>query len=159
MLDAEGQRSQLKRNAVRNLEQLISPSGHSIQFKYDSADRIVEAGDDRGDVRRYFYDRTGHLGSVSDGSNVLYRFEYQRLMDGPGNDPYLLTAVLDRDGNVLVKNGFLNGRVSEQTLAGGRTYKYEYKFQRAELIQTTVIFPGGEKKVFSFQNGILTGQQ
>ena len=159
MLDGEGHRIQLKRNLVRNLEELISPSGHTIAFKYDSADRIVEARDDGGEVRRYSYDRSGHLDSVSDGLNVLYRFEYQRLMDGPDNDPYLLTAVLDGDWNVLVKNTFVNGRVSRQTLAGGSTYQYEYQFRRAELIQTTVIFPGGEKKVFSFQNGILTGRK
>ena len=158
MLDGEGHRIQLKRNSVRNLEKLISPGGHTIEFKYDSAGRVVQALDDRGDVRRYSYDRTGHLGSVSDGSNVLYRFEYQPLMGGADNDPYLLTAVLDGDWNVLVKNRFLNGRVSAQTLAGGRTFKYEYQFKGAELAQTTVIFPGGEKKVFSFQNGILTGQ-
>ena len=44
-------------------------------------------------------------------------------------------------------------------LAGGPTYQYEYQFKRAELIQTTVIIPGGEKKVFSCQNGILTSQK
>jgi|SRR6516164_1819865 YD repeat-containing protein len=159
MLDAEGHRIQLQRNSRRNLEELISPSGHTINFKYDSADRITEANDDAGDVRRYSYDRTGHLDWVSDGSKVLYRFEYQRLMGGPDNDPYLVTAVLDGDWNVLIRNRFLNGRVSEQTLADGRTYKYEYQFRGTELIQTTVTFPDKEKKTFSFRNGILTSQR
>jgi YD repeat-containing protein len=98
MLDTEGRRIQLKRNSVRNLEELISPGGHTIDFKYDSADRIAEAKDDAGDVRRYSYDRTGHLDSVSDAAKVLYRFEYHRLMGGPDNDPYLLTAVLEGIG-------------------------------------------------------------
>jgi YD repeat-containing protein len=48
MLDAEDHRLQLKRNSARNLEELVSPGGHTIRFKYDSADRIVEAKDDAG---------------------------------------------------------------------------------------------------------------
>ena len=159
MVDAEGHRLQLKRNAVRNLAKLISPNGHTIDFKYDSANRIVEAKDDAGDVRRYSYDRTGHLYWVSDGSKVLYRFEYQRWTNGPDNDPYLLTAVLDDDWNVLIKNEFLNGRVSKQILADGRTFKYEYQFMGTELIETTVTFPGNEKKIFSFHQGILISQK
>jgi YD repeat-containing protein len=105
------------------------------------------------------YDRTGHLDSVSDAAKVLYRFEYHRLMGGPDNDPYLLTAVLDGDWNVLIRNRFLNGRVSEQTLSDGRTYKYEYQFRGTELIQTTVTSPDKEKKIFSFRNGMLTSQR
>ncbi len=158
MVDAEGRRIQLKRDAARNLKELISPSGHKIQFKYDLADRIAEAWDDAGDVRKYSYDQTGHLHTVSDGTQLLYRFEYERLMGGD-NDPYLLTAVLDGNWNVLVRNKFLNGRVSEQTLADGEVYRYGYQFNGAEVIRTTVTLPSGEKKVFFFHDGILTDQK
>lgn len=158
MVDAEGHRIQLKRNAARNLEELISPSGHTIQFTYDSNDRIREARDDAGHTRKYSYDQTGHLDTVSDGSQVLYRFEYSRLLRGPDNDPYLLTAVLDGDWKLLVRNKFINGRVSEQTLGDGTIYRYEYQFKGAEVIQTTVTLPSGKKKVFSFNHGILVGQ-
>jgi YD repeat-containing protein len=158
MVDSEGHRLQLKRDAARNLEEIISPSGHKIQFKYGDADRIAEAWDDRGNVRKYSYDQTGHLHTVSDGTKLLYRFEYERLMGGD-NDPYLLTAVLDGNWNVLVRNKFLNGRVSEQTLADGEVYRYEYQFNGAEIIRTTVTLPSGEKKEFFFHDGILTDRK
>jgi hypothetical protein len=158
MVDSEGHRIQLKRDAARNLEELISPSGHRIQFKYGFADRIAEAWDDMGNVRKYSYDQTGHLHTVSDGTQLLYRFEYERLMGGD-NDPYLLTAVLDGNWNVLVRNKFLNGRVSQQTLGDGERYLYDYQFNGPEVIRTTVTLPSGEKKVFFFHDGILTDQK
>jgi len=106
MVDSEGHRIQLKRSQVRNLETLISPSGHSITFKYDASDRIVEARDDAGQTRIYSYGVDGHVHNVGDGSHVLYRFEYQRLMTGTDNDPWLLTAVIDGDWTVLLRNRF-----------------------------------------------------
>lgn len=159
MMDAEGHRILLKRNMARNLEQLISPSGHTIDFKYDSSDRIVEAWDDAGHIRSYVYGDDGHVNMVRDGSHVLYRFEYQRLMRGADNDPWLLTAVLDGDWNVIVRNKFSNGRVIEQALSNGEVYRYEYRLNGREVLQTTVTLPSGEKKVFVFRDGRLVEQK
>jgi Domain of unknown function (DUF6531) len=155
MADAGGHRIQLKRSKVRNLEELISPSAYRITFKYDVADRIVEADDGVGHIRKYSYDHGGHLDTVSDGTHVLYRFEYQRLMNEAGYDPWLLTAILDGDWNVLLKNKYLWGRVSEQKLASGEVYRYEYRLQGREVLQTTVTLPSGGSKLFSFRDGIL----
>jgi YD repeat-containing protein len=155
MVDADGHRIQLKRNKVRNLEELLSHGGHTITFKYDSADRIVEANDDAGHIRKYSYDRGGHLDTVSDEAHILYRFEYQRLMNQAGYDPWLLTAILDGDWNVLLRNKFQWGRVSEQKLADGEVYRYEYRLEGSSVLQTTVTLPSGEKKVFAFREGIL----
>ena len=96
---------------------------------------------------------------MTDGSHVLYRFEYQRIMPGPGNDPWLLTAVLDGDWNVLVRNKFFNGRVIEQTLADGNVYRYEYVVNGSEVVQTTVTLPSGEKTALFFRNGRLIEQK
>lgn len=159
MVDAEGHRTELKRNKVRNLEELISPAGRTITFKYDPADRIVEAGDDAKDIRKYSYDRGGHLDTVSDGAHVLYRFEYQRLLNESGFDPWLLTAVLDGDWNVLLRNKYLWGRVSEQKLADGEIYRYEYRLKGRDVLQTSVTLPSGEKKVLTFRDGILIEQK
>lgn len=159
MTDAQGRRIQLKRSKVRNLEELVSPSGRKITFQYDSADRIVQADDDASHIRKYSYDSSGHLSTVSDASHILYRLEFQRLMCGPDNDPWLLTAVLDGDWNVLVRNKFINGRVSQQTLGNGEIYRYDYVFKGSEVVQTTVTLPSGEKKQFSFKDGILIGQR
>jgi YD repeat-containing protein len=107
MVDGDGHRIELKRDRVRNLEALISPGGHTITFKYDAADRIVEAADDAGNVRKYFYEQGGHVARVDAASHVLYRFEYRRLMKGPEYDPWFLTAIFDGDWNVLLQNKYL----------------------------------------------------
>jgi YD repeat-containing protein len=159
MMDAEGHRVELKRNSARNLEELISPNGHRITFHYDSHDRIVQAQDDAGHIRKYAYDSTGHLESVSDASQVLYRFEYTYLPPGPDTDPYLLTAVLDGSWGVLVKNRYANGRVSQQNLADGTVYRYDYRFNQAGVVDTTVTMPSGQQRMFLFRDGILTGQK
>lgn len=155
MVDAEGRRIQLKRSKERNLQQLISPSGYTITFKYDSSDRIAEADEGAGHIRRYSYDDRGHLSAVSDGSKVLYRFEYQRLMNETGFDPWLLTAVLDGDWNVILRNKFLWGRVSEQRFADGEVYRYEYRLEGRNVLQTRVTLPSGGEEVFSFREGRL----
>ena len=95
---------------------------------------------------------------MSDVPQILYRFEYGRLMSGD-NDPYLLTAVLDRDWKMLVRSKFLEGRVSEQTLADGEVYRYEYQLKGAEVTRTTVTLPSGDKREFFFRDGILTDQK
>jgi YD repeat-containing protein len=156
MRDGHDNRIQLKRDNVRNLQQLISPSGRTITFKYDDASRIVEAQDDAGTIRRYTYNPSGHLETVADGAHTLYRFEYEPLLHERGYDPYLMTAVLDGNGRVLLKNVYRDGsRVSEQRLANGDVYRYNYLFDKKHIvIQTTVMLPSGETKRFSFYNGI-----
>jgi hypothetical protein len=74
-------------------------------------------------------------------------------MRGPENDPWLLTAVLDGDWNALVRNRFVNGRVSEQILGDGEVYRFEYVVKEREVLQTTITLPSGEKKQFSFLHG------
>jgi len=159
MADAQGHRIELKRSKVRNLEELISPGGHKITFTYDSADRIIEARDDAGNIRRYFYDSSGHVATVSDATGVLYRFEYAPLIREAGYDPWLLSRVLDGDGNVLLENKYFWYRVSEQKLADGEVFQYEYKLNDREVLQTTVTMPSGEKRVFSFRNGNVLDQK
>lgn len=155
IVDAQGHRIELKRSKVRNLEELVSPSGYKIAFKYDSADRITEARDDLNNLRKYSYDRGGHVETVSDATHVLYRFEYAPLIREAGYDPWLLTRVLDGDWNVLLENKYFMYRVSEQKLADGEVSHYEYKLSDREVIQTTVTLPTGEKKIFAFREGRL----
>jgi YD repeat-containing protein len=159
MRDAIGHRAQLKRDKERKLEQLISPSGRTITFKYDDASRIIEATDDTGDVRKYAYDSSGHLETVTDGSHVLYRFEYASLLHYPGYDPYLMTAVIDGRGTALLKNIYGDGgRVSGQRLANGDVYRYQYIFVNNEIIETIVNGPNGERKLL-FQHGVFTNEE
>jgi YD repeat-containing protein len=160
MQDASGHRIQLMRDKERNLEKLISPSGRTITFKYDFANRVVEAADDAGNIRKYSYNSSGHLETVSDGSRLLYRFEYKSLIHSTGFDPYVMTSVADGKGVVLVENSYNNsGRISEQKLADGEVIRYDYLFdERFNLIETTVSSPAG-KRGFFFQDGMVTKEE
>lgn len=159
MVDSEGHRIQLKRSPVRNLEELISPGGRKMAFKYDANDRIVEADDNAGHVRKYIYNSQGHLETVSDESRVLYRFEYAPLLNQTRFDPWLLTAVLDGNSNTLLHNRYSWGRVSEQELADGEVYRYQYVLNGSSVLQTTVTLPSGEKRAFFFRDGRLIEQK
>lgn len=160
MRDGEGHRIMFKRDSKRNLEQLISQSGHIIKFKYDGQDRIIEAEDSSGNIRRYSYNSSGHLETVSDASQVLYRFEYEPLLNAAGFDPYLMTVIRDGNGRVLLRNVYKDGsRISEQRLADGSTYKYEYLLVKNDVVATFVTLPSGEVRRLFFQNGILSGSR
>jgi YD repeat-containing protein len=158
MEDGQGHRIALKRDKERNLQELTSPSGYKIDFAYDLSDRIIEAKDSLNNVRKYSYDRTGHIETVSDAARVLYRFEYAPLIHETGYDPWLLTRVLDGDGNVLLENKYFWYRVSEQKLADGEAFHYEYRLNNRDVVQTTVTLPTGEKKEFYFRDGRLAEQ-
>jgi YD repeat-containing protein len=157
--DAARNRSELKRDSRRNLQELISPSGHTITFRYDQADRIIEASDDEGKVREYSYNSSGHLDTVSNAVGVLYYFKYESILHAEGYDPYLMTQVIDGKGTVLLQNFYADGsRVSEQKLANGDVYRYDYRFVKGHIAETIVDTPTGERKFF-FRDGILTGER
>jgi len=160
MQAADGRRIQLKRNKQRNLEQLVSPSGRTITFKYDGADRIIEATDDAGNVRKYSYDSSGSLETVADGSHLLYRFKYA-LFHYATYDWYLMTAVADGRGRMLLQNIYRDsdgGSVSEQRLANGTVYRYQYIFVKNDIVETIVDGPNGKRKLF-FRRGIFTREE
>lgn len=154
MQDGRGHRVQLVRDPNKNLDRLISPSGHTLSFKYDLSDRIVESTDDMGNARKYSYDQNGHLESVADQTHLLYRFEYAPLLRLNGYDPYVMTKILDGNGNVLLANSYDDiGRVSEQRISNGEVYRYTYLTDEYfHIIETKVSGPMGEKKVH-FENG------
>lgn len=155
MRNAAGDRMQLKRNAQRNLTELISPAGYDLKLKYDGLGRIDEARDDAGNVRRYSYTADGHLGTVSDGTHVLYQFRYDALLDALGYDKYLMTSISSGDGRLLLHNEYADGsRVSEQVLGSGETYRYSYNLDCAgDVREAKVTMPSGETARFSFGDG------
>ncbi len=161
MQEADGRNIQLHRDQHRNLEQTISPSGRTIAFKYDALDRIVEASDDAGNIRKYSYYSNGHLETVSDASHILYRFEYAPILHSPGYDPYLMTAITNGNWKVLLRNTYRDGsRVSEQRLANGEVYRYEYFLDKTnEVVETIVTLPAGSKKEFFFKHGVPAGEE
>ncbi len=163
MEDGQGHRIELKRDKERNLQELISPAGYEIDFTYDSSDRITEAKghlneDGLKNVREYSYDQTGHVETVSDATHVLYRFEYAPLIHETGYDPWLLTRVINGDGKVLLENKYFWYRVSEQKLADGELFHYDYRLNGREVVQAIVTLPSGATKVFFFRNRLLIGE-
>lgn len=104
-------------------------------------------------VRRYLYDATGHLATVSDTSRVMYRFAYERLLSDHDSsiDPFLMTSITDGRGTELLHNSYLNGRVCMEKLATGDIYRYTYSFENnRKITQTTVALPNGAIRTFSF---------
>jgi|SRR5580704_1396823 YD repeat-containing protein len=158
--DGEGHRIQLIRDGARNLQQLISPSGHTITFKYDDLDRIIEADDGAGQIRKYSYS-FGHLKTVSDGVHILYEFEYQILLNAAGYDPYLMTGIKDGNGKELLRNWYSDrSRVSMQRLGDGEVYRYDYLFgKKNEIVEAIVTLPGGTEKRFFFESGVLVREK
>ncbi len=157
MQDGKGHRIRFKRDKERRLEQLSEPPGHTISFKYDEADRIVEAMDDAGNTRKYSYDSTNHLENVSDASHLIYRFEYAPLLHLAGYDPYLMTAIFDARGQLVLRNVYNDsdgGRISEQKLADGEVYRFKYVFVNQEIVETIVDGPSGNEKFF-FRHGVF----
>jgi len=68
-----------------------------------------------------------------------------------------MTRIMDGNGRVLLMNIYKdNSRVSEQRLANGDVYRYDYLFDRKyNVIETTVTLPSGEIKRFFFHEGIV----
>jgi YD repeat-containing protein len=148
MRDGEGHRIRLLRDKVRNLEKLISPSGHTITFKYDALDRIIEAKDDAGHIRSYSYNGSGYLEIVSDDAHLLYRFDY---------DEGLMTRIINGNRTELLRNWYDNRRISKQKLSNGDVYRYDYLFDKKyNVVETTVTPPSGEVKRFLIRNGIAS---
>ena len=111
--------------------------------------------------RKYSYDSTGHLESMANASHLIYRFEYTPLLHVAGYDPYLMTAVVDRKGKVLLRNIYNDsdgGRISEQRVADGKVYRYEYIFVKQDIVETIVNGPTGKRKLY-FQRGIFTKEE
>lgn len=73
----------------------------------------------------------------------------------PGYEPYFMTSITDGKGTELLRNWYADSRVSEQRLADGKTYRYDYLFDRQHnVVETTVTLPSGERKKILFQNGV-----
>jgi hypothetical protein len=101
------------------------------------------------------------LESASDASHLIYRFEYAPLLHLAGYDPYLMTAVFDGRGQLLLRNIYNDsdgGRISEQRLANGDVYRYDYIFVKQEIVETILDGPTGKRKFF-FQHGTFMKEE
>jgi len=151
--DAAGNHIQLKRDDSRNLVEIISPSGHSLKFSYGVGVHPIRAEEAAGTIRRYSYDHD-HLTQVSDDSRLLYEFKYSPILGRAGYDKYMMTSIRDGTGKEILHNSYVNGRVSEERLANGEIYRFKYRLEGDEVVETTIEFPDRGVRIFNFYHGM-----
>ena len=136
MRDAEGKRLDLIRDEQRNLREIRTPHKHWIRFKYDDQSRIVRAEDDQGHWAEYRYDGNGMLTDASLSSGKRRHYSYQ------GD---LMTAIEDETHRALVRNSYLDKRLSTQDFGNGQVYFYNYQLSaNGTYAETTdVTLPNG----------------
>ena len=99
MLDASGNLLELRRDPQRNLQEIRTPHGRWIRFKYDDHFRVVQAEDDTGKWTRYAYNSDGMLTDVTFSSGHERHYSYQGI---------LMIQISDEKKNVLLRNWYEN---------------------------------------------------
>jgi len=131
--DAQGRTVKLERTDRRSLKRISSPDGRFAAFQTDSADRIYRIEDDQKRRVDYLYDHGGRLVEVR-GLRGVRRFEY--------GSTYLIK--IEEDGRPLAEFDYERRRITELKLADGRTYRFDYEYDRADpkrVIRSVVIRP------------------
>ncbi len=152
MTNGAGRKVTFRRDSSRNLETLTSPPDTLSASATMAPPAWWKPRSDDGSVRRYTYDPKGHLQTVSDGSRTLYEFAYEPLIKQSGFDPYVMTSIRDGEGRELLRNRYADGgHVSEQRLAGGQVFRYQYIYDGASKVKDAIVtMPDGKTTRVSF---------
>ncbi|MBZ5652779.1 MAG: YcxB family protein [Acidobacteriia bacterium] len=113
-----GARLALGRDKDGNLLQVRSPAGHELVFKYDRDHRVIEINQKDGGRFVYSYDAAGHLARATDADQRVTEYGY----DQAGR----LNRVLQNGVEICTLGYDSAERVTSETLAGGRTYRFSY---------------------------------
>jgi YD repeat-containing protein len=139
--DTEGNKLELQRDRKRNLLEILTPHGHWIKFIYDDQARITRAEDDAKNWANYTYSDYGMLTDVIWSSGRARHYEYQGSR---------MTAILDGQDHVLVRNTFHGRVLTAQVYPNGDIYNYQYVWSanRKYAVKVTITMPdGGEREV------------
>jgi YD repeat-containing protein len=141
VVDAMGNKVRLVRDADRNLQEIRTPHGHVIRLMYNDQGSISRAEDDRGDWATYLYNIDGMLMTATFSSGKKRQYEY---------DGAQMTVIRDENGNVLVRNTYVQGHVVVQQFANGAVYKYSYRGPPSGAYAETAIvqLPDGTQQTF-----------
>ncbi|CAJ9217221.1 RHS repeat-associated core domain protein [Burkholderia pseudomallei] len=124
------------------IEQMVSPSGRSITFNYDSGNRIISATDNSGRIIHYAYNTAGTLATVTYPDQTTEQYTYD------GNNRML--TMQDRRNHVWVTNQYdAIGRVTKQTYADNTAYQFAYTTSNNNAV-TTVTDPNGNQEQVVF---------
>ncbi|CAJ3476360.1 RHS repeat-associated core domain protein [Burkholderia pseudomallei] len=128
------------------IQQMVSPSGRSITFNYDSSNRITSATDSSGRTISYAYNSAGSLDTVTypDQTTEHYTYDSSNRMQ----------TMQDRRGHVWVTNQYdANGRVTKQTYADTTFYQFVYTTDsNNNVTATTVTDPNGNQEQVAFDS-------
>jgi RHS repeat-associated protein len=126
------------------IQQMVSPSGRSITFNYDSSNRITSATDNAGRTMSYAYDSAGTLATVTYPDNTTEQYTYDAN--------HRMLTMQDRRGHVWVTNQYdTNGRVTKQTYADNTSYQFAYATDsNNNVTSTTVTDPNGNQEQVAF---------
>ena len=118
----DNKRLVLIRDASGNLLRAHSPAGHELNFKYDQSNRVTEVDQKDGGHFEYFYDSAGHLVRVKDADERETEYGY----DESGR----MNRIAQNEKDECRLEYDASGRVKSETLAGGRTYSFDYSLAR-----------------------------
>jgi YD repeat-containing protein len=135
MRDAGGNVLELHRDGRRNLQEIKTPHGHWIRFKYDDPSRIIRAEDDAGRWVRYSYSPDGMLADVISFSGRERHYRYDGLR---------MTQVTDEKDRILLRNWYFPwGALKKQQFGNTRILSYDYDWAsgRHNAESAIVTFP------------------
>jgi YD repeat-containing protein len=121
MLNASGNLLEFHRDPQRNLQEIRTPHGHWIRFKFDDLSRIVQGEDDAGKWTRYSYNSDGMLTDVVLSSGRERHYTYQGT---------LMIQITNEKRNVLLRNWYDGSLLIRQQFGQGEIYSYEYQWPR-----------------------------
>ena len=147
MLDPNGNRLELKRNAKRDLQQIITPHGHWIKFQYDEQSRITRADDDAGNWATYGYNADGMLADVTLSSGRERHYSYQKRA---------MTQIMDEKGIVLLRNWYDRGLLARQDFANGMLASYHFQWAQGTYYpeKVTVRLAGGAEREIKISDAV-----
>lgn len=136
--DPKGNRLELKRNGVRDLEQILTPHGHWIKFQYDQQSRIVRADDDAGNWAKYNYNPDGMLAEAILSSGHERHYSYDKTN---------MTLITDEKGTTLLHNSYDHGLLAKQDFANGSSATYRYDWPRnAHFAHSATVTVNGQEQ-------------
>jgi RHS repeat-associated protein len=128
------------------VKQITTPSGRWLRFSHDSGGRVSEIRDNGGRTVDYTYDAAGRLETVTDAKGGVTTYTY----DAAGR----MSMIEDARGITYVENTYdSNGRVSEQLVADGGRWLYDYTLRPdGSVEQTDVTDPRGHLRRLTFND-------
>ncbi len=118
LADRNGNTTALAYSAGK-LTTATDPSGRTLTFAYDGANRITSVTDPLGRITHYSYDGSGNLASATDPAGGVTSYTY--------DTNHRMLTITDPRGHVIMTNVYDGqGRVTSQTNALGKTWTFTY---------------------------------